>query len=134
MRCRRNKIVSDSANQRDFRVVWFGSYGTDENGKALFFDKDNKHDNFSSKQQAVVDSLTQRLSVLKGELWYSINEGLPLLDKTKSKLSLDSALGSIILKHPDVTNIVEFNSKIVNRKYHADVKILSVYGEISINL
>lgn len=134
MRCRRNKIVSDSANQRDFRVVWFGSYGTDENGKALFFNKDNKHDNFSSKQQAVVDSLSQRLSVLKGELWYSINEGLPLLDKTKSKLSLDSALGSIILKHPDVTNIIEFNSKIFDRKYHADVKILSVYGEISINL
>lgn len=134
MRCRRNKIVSDSANQRDFRVVWFGSYGTDENGKALFFNKDNKHDNFSSKQQAVVDSLSQRLSVLKGELWYSINEGLPLLDKTKSKLSLDSALGSIILKHPDVTSIIEFNSKIFNRKYHADVKILSVYGEISINL
>ena len=125
MRCRRIQ---------NGKVVWFGSTGKNEDGTAKFYNTNNIHDNFSDKQQSVVDSLTQRLSVLKKELWYDYNYGMPLLEKQKSKLSLDSFIGTTILSHPDVRSIISFNSKVVNKKYMCDIKILSTFGEININL
>ena len=45
------------------------------------YNKNNKHENYGKEKEAIIDSLTQRLSVIKGELWYNVSAGLPLLEK-----------------------------------------------------
>lgn len=127
MRCRR--IINGE-------VVWFNSLGLDQSkpttnkeGQTIY--PAIKADNFSDTQQAVADSLTQRLSVLKKELWYKMQYGLPLFDKIKSKVFMDSEITSIILSHPDVRRIEKFNSTIVNKKYTFTCQIVSKYGEMS---
>lgn len=109
-------------------VVWFGSIGIDENGNSI------KSSNFSEKQQGVADSLTQRLSVIKGELWYNVNHGVPLLEKLQRKQLLDASIVTIVNSHPDVKEILSFSSKIVNGSYSFDMTILSIYGEINVNM
>lgn len=118
MRCR--KIVNGE-------VVWFNSLGTDDEGKSI------PSENFSTEQQAVADSLTQRLSVLRKELWYDVNYGLPLIEKVKSKEYMDAAIADIILENPDVIRIQSFSSQIVNHKYTYNVVVLSTYGELSLS-
>lgn len=134
MRCRRLKIWKDENDNIKKSVVWFGSYGKDENGKAKFYSTSNIHDNFSEKLQGLSDSLTQRLSILLGELWYNVSYGIPLFKKQKSKLSMDSFVIKTILNHPDVKEISEFESQIVDRHYSCDMKILSVYGDLELNI
>lgn len=111
-------------------VVWFGSCGVDENGKAKFYDE-NKN-SFSDKQQAVADSLSQRLHIIKTELWYNISFGLPLFEKTKSKTLIDSTVLNIVVAHPDVLNIKSFSSSIVNHEYTCSMQVMTKYGIIDI--
>lgn len=134
MRCRRLKTWIDSAGNKHTDVVWFGSYGVNEsNGNAKFFNPIDKHDNFSSDSEAVVDSLTQRLSILKKELWYNVNYGLPLVDHP-NKIVLDTTVAAIIEQHPDVVAIIEFSSTLQNRQYSCLVKILSKFGQMEVNI
>lgn len=127
MRCRRLK--NDNGNKI---VVWFGSYGKNLDGTAKFFNETNKHDNFSDRQQGVADSLTQHLSILRYELWYAMNYGLSLLDKQKSKMFFDAEATEIILQHPDVESILEFESEKVANKYVAAVTIQSRFGIVNV--
>lgn len=140
MKCRRLKIETDAGGnilRRD--VVWFGSYGLNHDGTAKFYNKDNKSDNYGSGQIAIADSLTQRLNVLQGELWYAVNEGMPLWDSHKNEAALDVYITSTILKHKNVASIIDFNSNIEQRgtdqyqTYSASVKILTIYGELNIS-
>lgn len=101
---------------------------------AVWFNPDDKHDNYSDKQQGVVDSLTQRLSVIRRELWYDVNYGLPLLDKQKSKVAIDAFIGKTVLAHPDVDSIQDFDSMIINKVYTCSMKIITKYGEIILNV
>ena len=85
--------------------------------------------NYAEKQEGVAYSLIQRLSVIKGELWYQINHGLPLLDKLRSGEVLDSVIIQIILSHPDVKNITDFQSSITkNHNYQFYAKIMTIYN------
>lgn len=127
MRCRRLKNENGTKH-----VVWFGSYGKNNDGTAKFFNENNKHDNFAGQQQGVADSLTQHLSVLKYELWYAMNYGLSLLDKRKSKMFFDAEAYDIILQHPDVEGILEFESEKINNRYIARVKIQSTFGVVNV--
>ena len=140
MRTRRIKIDETGVKH----IVWFGSYGKNLDGTAKFYDasvdrslygKDDngKHDNYSDKQEAIKDSLMQRLSVIKGELWYNVSVGVPLFEKIKKKGVLDSYIAMEILKHPDVKEIVEFKSEVINNHYYkCSCMILSKYGTINI--
>lgn len=114
MRCRR--II-------DGNVVWFGKTGKES----------EKTSNYSDEQQAVVDSLTQRLSVIRKELWYAINEGLPLTDKA-SKIELDLSVMSIIDSHPDVLTVKDINSATKDGKYTCKVTVLSKFGQIDLSI
>ena len=130
MNCRRIK----RENGKNI-VVWFGSYGINNDGTAKFYNVNNKHDNISIEQEAVADSLTQRLSVIEGELWYSINEGLPLLERIKSKVELDASVTEIILGHPNVSSITSFESQLTNNHdYSARIEIETKYGLIELNI
>lgn len=127
MRCRRIKKI-DGRNE----VVWFGSYG--KNGdRTLFFSPTDKHDNFSDQQQGVSDSLTQRLSVLREEIWYDIDYGLPLFDKVR-KPAMDSFICSTVLSHPDVISIDEFSSQVINNKYSCSMTVVSVFGNVVLSI
>lgn len=129
MRCRRVKRQTTENT-----IVWFGSYGLNSDGTAKFFNENDKHDNYSDQQQGVADSLIQRLSVIKNELWYNINYGLPLIEKIKSKTELDSVVASIIFSHPDVVDIISFESRIVNKHYIMNANISSKYGELQLDI
>lgn len=128
MRCRRVKRQTSENT-----IVWFGSYGLNSDGTAKFFNENDKHDNYGDKQEAVADSLTQRLSVIKNELWYNVYYGLPLIDKIKSKTELDAIVASIIFTHPDVIDIIKFESRVVNKHYYMSSVISSKYGDIQID-
>lgn len=130
MNCRRVKRV----NGKNI-IVWFGSYGVNKDGTAKFYNINDKHDNISTEQEGVADSLTQRLSVIEGELWYSITEGLPLLNKVKSKVELDATITEIIFGHSDVLEISTLESQINDkREYSAKITVETSYGEVTINI
>lgn len=135
MRNRRlKKIPVEGKTIVKSEIVWFGSYGKDENGNAKFYNKDNKHDNFSENKEAIADLLNQELSVLKNELWYNYNFGLPIFEKQKSKITIDSSIISIVQSHKEVTNINYFKSFIQDKKYFCDMIINTIYGDINITL
>lgn len=115
MRCR---------NSIDKNIVWFGSYGIEEDGKAKKVDE-----NFVENEKAVAQSLKQKLSVIQGELWYHINYGLPLYNKVKSKGVLDAVILGILEDHPSVKKIINFKSSIVNHKYTFTFTVNTIYNK-----
>lgn len=115
MRCR---------NSIDNNIVWFKSYGIDEEGKAKKVDE-----NFVENEKAVAQSLKQKLSVIQGELWYHINYGLPLYNKVKSKGVLDAVILGILEDHPSVKKIINFKSSIVNHKYTFTFTVNTIYNK-----
>ena len=105
MRCRR--IIGKN-------IVWFGSQGVNTDTSSEDYGKKIPSVNYSDGSIAVRDSLTQRLSVIKGELWFNLLSGIPLLDE-KSPSILDSYISKTILEHPDVISIENFDREIINR-------------------
>lgn len=101
---------------------------------AKFYNDDNIHDNFSQKQEAVKDSLTQKLSVIEKELWYQVNYGMPILNKLKSKLSIDAFVSQVITNHPDVISIEKFESKVENKKYICSITVMTDFGELKLTI
>ena len=102
--------------------------------KTQFYNENDKHDNYAEKQEGVATSLTQRLSVIKNELWYNVNEGLPLIDKYRNKNVIDSYVASTILKHPDVINISEFTSSLNKNSYSCKVVVNTIYGNVDLTI
>lgn len=89
---------------------------------------------FAKEQEGVACSLTQRLSLIKGELWYQINTGLPLFDKQATSTSFDSWIIQTIMQHPDVVSIKTFNSSVEKHKYHCVVIVITRWGEVEITI
>lgn len=145
---------TDEAGNKQTNIVWFGVarrlvrgfdvsafdlFRFDEQQSSSIFykqteDEHNAKVSFSEKQQSVCDSLTQRLHVIKGELWYNVSYGLPLMDKNRKKIDFDTFVLTTITNHPDVQSVISFTSQIVNRKYTCNVQIQSVYGQIDISI
>ena len=94
----------------------------------------NSKFNFSTEQNAVRDSLYQRLSVLKGELWYRVSYGIPLFDKVNSKTLIDSQIASIVTSHEDVIRIEKFESYLYNHKYTCNMQIVTVFGNLNLEI
>ena len=122
MNCRR--IVNGN-------VVWFGKAGKDANDNFIKVDS-----NYSSKSQAVIDSLTQRLSVLEHELWYNITYGVPIQNKLKSKAIIDANVLQIVNQHEDVLQVQSFSSQIdaSSKTYKCKMTIQSKYGLIDLSI
>jgi hypothetical protein len=90
---------------------------------------DQPNKNYDSGTDAVIDSLIQRLSVIKGELWYQVNYGLPLTEKYKSKGVFDSVISNIISSDPGVRNLLSFSSSVDKSIYNFTCSVLSIYGD-----
>jgi len=93
-----------------------------------------KANNFSEKQSSVRDALIQKLSTFQRELWYAYSFGLPLFEKYRTKLLLDSFIIQTVNQQDDVISVENFNSYIENKTYKCNMIIQSTFGEIEINL
>lgn len=122
------RLVKDNQTNN---IVWFGSYGKNDDGTAKFANVDNKHDNYCVENDAIAGALTQKLSVLKNELWFNVNYGLPLLDKS-TKAIMDATAANIIMKTSGVKELLSFTSKVVNNTYYCNFKVKTIYGIIEI--
>lgn len=89
---------------------------------------------FAEEQEGVACSLTQRLSVIKGELFYQINTGLPLFDKGTTSTTFDAWIVQTVMSHPDVKSITSFSSYTENHSYHCGFVALTKYGEIEVTI
>ena len=85
--------------------------------------------NYSEGAEGVADSLTQRLSVIKGELWYQVNFGLPLLNNYVSPTIFDMVIQDIIVSHPGVVGLTGFTSRKNGHTYTFSGVIQTVFGE-----
>lgn len=133
MRVRR--LVTDNQTaKKERRIVWFGSYGTNTDGTARFFNPNDKHDNFASGNTWVKDSLIQRLSVIKHELWYNYQYGMPLVDDGTARVTIDAFVMETIQNHEDVLEITSFSSRIEGHEYHCDVGFTTTFGDDTISL
>ena len=141
---RTRKLIKDENNK--FHLVWFGSYGKNLDGTAKFvgdvdldkqygYEDNGKHENYSVLAEGVRDDLIQRLSVIRGELWYNITIGMPIFIKIKKKGILDSYIINEVLNCPDVTGIVKFTSSVKNNvNYSCELLVNTTYGEIKFSI
>ena len=131
MKCRR-------INPDNGMIVWFGVKDVIRNeageNQAIFQDKTNKHANYATGSEGVANSLRQRLSVLKHELWYDYNRGMPLPDKARSKAIVDAYIIQTILEHPDVIDIEGFESEQERNNYTCYFVVNTIYGQIELGM
>ena len=131
MKCRR-------INSENGMVVWFGVKNViqNENGEnqAEFQNNNDKHDNYADKAEGVANSLRQRLSVLKKELWYDYENGMPIPDKVRSKAIIDAYIIEKILEHPDVIDIDGFESRQDGNFYTCYFIVNTIYGKIELGM
>lgn len=154
----RRLVTDNQTAKKERRVVWFGSYGTttklDANGDVIthpevqpdgsivqvptmfakFYNSNDKHDNFASGNTWVKDSLVQRLSVIKHELWYNYQYGMPLVDDGTARVTIDAFVMETIQNHEDVLEITSFSSRIEGHEYHCDVGFTTTFGDDTISL
>lgn len=93
-----------------------------------------KANNFVDEQDAVASALNQQLRVIKGELWYKMNYGLPLFDKVASKIQMDTVILNIVNDHLDVTSVENFNSYVTGSTYRCSMIVKTKYGSIAISI
>lgn len=131
MKCRR-------INPDNGMIVWFGVKDVIRNeageNVAIFQDETNKHANYATGSEGVANSLRQRLSVLKHELWYDYNRGMPLPDKARSKAIIDAYIIQTILEHPDVIDIEGFESEQERNNYTCYFIVNTIYGQIELGI
>lgn len=116
-------------------LVFFGVKGVtiDDEGIAhsVFTDDKKSH---CDGLNAVCQSLTQRLSLIKGELYHFMNAGFPLLDKVTSKQVLDAHVINVVSHHSEVMSIDKIESKVLNRAYTCKLYFTTNYGSSYIEI
>lgn len=157
MRVRR-LVTDDQTAKNERKVVWFGSYGTttklDEEGNVIthpetqedgsiiqvptmfakFYNPDDKHDNFAEGNTFVRDSLIQRLSVIRHELWFNYQYGMPLVDDETSRVMIDAFVMETVQNHEDVIEVTSFSSYIEGHDYHCSISFSTTFGNDTIEL
>lgn len=116
-------------------LVFFGVKGVtiDENGeKHCVFTDDKK--SYANGIDGVNQSLTQRLSLIKGELYHFMNAGFPILDKVTSKHVFDAHIINVVSHHKEVKSIDKIESKVINRTYSCKLYFTTNYGSSYITI
>ena len=90
---------------------------------------EKKLPNYVEDTDSVVVSLIQRLSVIKGELWWQVNYGMPLTDKVRGTTLYDMVVTDIITSHPGVASIQSYSSNLVGHTYTYTCTIKTVFGD-----
>lgn len=114
---------------RNGNVAIFGSVGKNPDGTSIqAIGNQQSYDVFTL---GICSDLTQRLSVLKGELWYAATTGLPITDKVKSKMTLDLYVADTVTAHPDVIDVKNLSSSTENGRYTCTMTIETIYGDLT---
>lgn len=115
----------------DGKLVWFGSSGLNIDLTA------KKTSNYASGLDGIVASLSQRLSVMNGELWYRRDQGIPLFDKHKNKNLLDVYFSTTIFEHPNIISIDTFESEMLatnsGKLYSLKFSVVTDYGDLALS-
>ena len=130
MKCRR-------INPENGMIVWFGVKDVRKEDNVvtpIFQNENSKHDNYANEAEGVINSLRERLSVIKHELWYDYENGIPLMDKVRSKATIDAYIIQKVLEHPDVIEIEGFESEQTNHRYECYMIVNTIYGQIELGL
>lgn len=134
--CGADKICGNPYKYKNINmdVITILNTETQYEKQAIFYNKDDKHDNYASEKEAVRDSLMQRLSVIKNELWYDFNYGVPLVDQVRDKSIIDAWIIREISRHPDVNMIIGFESEVVKHEYGCFFIVDTVYGIMKLGI
>ena len=134
MICRRiEKCKGDQTGKNT--LVFFGVVGTEKGSDGTLnsiFTDDKK--SYADGIDGVNQSVKQRLSLIKGELYHFMNAGFPLTDKISSKQIIDARIISVLSHHSEVTSIDKIESKVVNRSYFCKVYFSTRYGSTYIEI
>ena len=91
-----------------------------------------KDNSYADGTSGVIQSLTQRLELIQGELHYFMNAGFPITDKNCNKAMLDSYIVNVVSNHPDIKGIKSLSSSVENHKYSCKMNLETDYGDIEI--
>lgn len=127
-----NTLLDDITKVTLDNDVKFGFLTLLRESNSVFVDDSDTHANFSYNLESVRESLQQRLSVIKGEIEFDTQYGVPLFDKL-SKVDIDFAVISIISETQHVQEITSFKSWVNVREYEAEFTALTDYGELTIS-
>lgn len=93
----------------------------------LHKDGDVYFDGVAENQEAIRNSLRDRLSIVKGEYMPNVMLGLPI-GATQEEIDLN--VQQIILGTSGVTGILKFNSNIVDKIYRCRFEASTIYGRL----
>lgn len=96
--------------------------------------RSEKHNNYCEDADAVREFLTQHLSLLKGELWYDVMNGLSLSNVKATKGMIDADVLDIIYSCKYVQYINYFSSTVKKHTYSATFRVQTYFGEIAITI
>lgn len=106
---------------------------------SIFIDKNNEISDkenacaYAIGAEAVRQYLLQHLQVIKNELWYNYEYGLPLFQKGLTKAMIDAEVALIISECADVEAIETFKSSIDEKHdYHLSFSVLTKYGKLDL--
>lgn len=136
-----NKIIKYNTDEFNIDMVdnkRLIIYAHNDNNKILVQVEDEFikfDDNFNDYNiNNVKDSLISKLSILKGELWYKSNYGLPLTEKTKIKSIIDVAVLDIINDQQEIKSVISFDSRVNNHNYILNFSLATIYSDELINI
>ena len=106
----------------------------DETGDYTF----GKND-FKTGKEAVAQAIQTRISLLYGQWWENVEDGLLLFENIlgvsgSHQESIDMLLTERILNTKHVKEIKRYESTFVNRIYTAVCVVETVYGEVSVEI
>ena len=134
-------FIGDKTCMTEFQIEGIKKIEVDESGYPTinvyiypYYINEEKAKNFVDKQEGTASSLRQLLSVIKGEIWYSISYGLPLYEKISTKVQMDANVLTIINNHSEVRSIKKFNSTISGHAYNCDILVETIYGDLQIGI
>ena len=81
---------------------------------------------FSKDSEVIRNNVEAVCQVIRGELNYNCNLGIPISSKKEEK---DLAIANQILKVNGIKRIKQFESKVEDRKYSASIVVETVYSD-----
>lgn len=121
-------IVEDLSYNEECGLAVGDNYRLEMHPSSILIDK-----TYADGKDGTCQSLNQRLMLIQHELQHYMNLGFPLMNGKCNKLMLDSYVIDVISEHPDITQILNMKSSVVNHNYVCDLVLNTKYGEISMS-
>ena len=131
-----NELITIPANYKQRKIDADGGYAETYAEWAARLDQTlaDMHQNYAEGIEAVRQYMIQHLTVIKGELWYDMMYGLPLVNEHVTKGMIDAEALSIIYSDSEVNEVVSFESEVTENSYTASFALKTNFGDASITL